>query len=220
MTNLFVTSNGDGSFSLATGGYVVVALLMFAALIAVAALGEHHKKLSTKQLVFSAVAIALAFVTSNIKLFRMPMGGSITLFSMFFITLIGYWYGPVVGILTGISYGLLQMIIDPYIVSLPQILVDYPLAFGALGISGFFRNRKHSLITGYIAGVLGRYIFAVLSGVIFFGMYAPETMSPLTYSLAYNGGYLGVEAVLTIVVLLIPAVHAGLNNIRSLAVEN
>ena len=220
MTNLFVTSNGDGSFSLAAGGYVVIALLMFAALIAVAALGNHRKKLSTKQLVFSAVAIALAFVTSNIKLFKMPMGGSITLFSMFFITLIGYWYGPVIGILTGVSYGLLQMFIDPYIVSLPQLLVDYPLAFGALGISGFFRNKKQSLITGYIAGVLGRYFFAVLSGVIFFGMYAPETMSPLTYSLAYNGGYLAAEAALTIVVALIPAVHSGLNNIRSLAVEN
>lgn len=220
MTNLFVTSNGDGSFSLAAGGYVVIALLMFAALIAVAALGNHRKKLSTKHLVFSAVAIALAFVTSNIKLFKMPMGGSITLFSMFFITLIGYWYGPVIGILTGVSYGLLQMFIDPYIVSLPQLLVDYPLAFGALGISGFFRNKKQSLITGYIAGVLGRYFFAVLSGVIFFGMYAPETMSPLTYSLAYNGGYLAAEAALTIVVALIPAVHSGLNNIRSLAVEN
>ncbi len=220
MTNLFVTSNGDGSFSLAAGGYVVIALLMFAALIAVAALGNHRKKLNTKQLVFSAVAIALAFVTSNIKLFKMPMGGSITLFSMFFITLIGYWYGPVIGILTGVSYGLLQMFIDPYIVSLPQLLVDYPLAFGALGISGFFRNKKQSLITGYIAGVLGRYFFAVLSGVIFFGMYAPETMSPLTYSLAYNGGYLAAEAALTIVVALIPAVHSGLNNIRSLAVEN
>ena len=220
MTNLFVTSNGDGSFSLAAGGYVVIALLMFAALIAVAALGNHRKNLSTKHLVFSAVAIALAFVTSNIKLFKMPMGGSITLFSMFFITLIGYWYGPVIGILTGVSYGLLQMFIDPYIVSLPQLLVDYPLAFGALGISGFFRNKKQSLITGYIAGVLGRYFFAVLSGVIFFGMYAPETMSPLTYSLAYNGGYLAAEAALTIVVALIPAVHSGLNNIRSLAVEN
>lgn len=217
MSNLFVINNGDGSFGLATGGYVALAILIFLVLVAISTLGDHKKTVSTKQLVFSAVAIALAFVTSNIKIWHMPMGGSITLFSMFFITLIGYWYGPAVGIMVGVAYGLLQLIIDPYIVSLPQILVDYPLAFGALGISGFFAEKKNGLIIGYIAGVLGRYFFAVLSGVIFFGMYAPENMSPLVYSLAYNGAYLAAEAALTIVVLLVPAVRSGLAQVKKMA---
>ena len=217
MSNLFVSLNEDGSYALGTGGYLVLAILIFLALIAVSSLGTHTKKLSRKQIVFSAMAIALAFIMSNIKLFRMPMGGSVTLFSMFFITLIGYWYGPVAGILVGVSYGLLQLIIDPYIISLPQLLVDYPFAFGALGISGFFNRQKYGLLTGYIAGVLGRYIFAILSGVIFFGMYAPEGMSPLAYSMAYNGGYLGAEAALTIIVLLVPAVRKALEQSRQLA---
>ena len=55
---------------------------------------KHFRKITTKQLVFSSAAIALAMVTSMIKLFELPMGGSVTLLSMLFITLVGYWYGP------------------------------------------------------------------------------------------------------------------------------
>ena len=64
------------------------------------------------------------------------------------------------------------------------------------------------MFKGYAVGVLGRFIFAVLSGVVFFADYTPEGMSPLGYSAAYNGSYLAAEAVLTVVVLLIPAVRA------------
>ena len=106
-------------------------------------------------------------------LFDMPLGGSVTLLSMLFIVLIGYWYGPYAGIMTGMAYGLLQFILEPIFYTVPQMLVDYPLAFGALGLAGFFYQKKHGLIIGYIAGVLGRYFFAFLSGVIFFAAYAP-----------------------------------------------
>ena len=58
-------------------------------------------KNKTKQLVFSAMAIALATVISVvIKLPSLPNGGSTTLFSMLIVCLIGYWYGPVTGIMT------------------------------------------------------------------------------------------------------------------------
>ena len=96
---------------------------------------------AVKRLVFSAMGIALAIVTSYIKVWEMPMGGSVTLLSMLFICLIGYWFGAGYGILAGAAYGILQFIIDPYMVSVLQILFDYPLAFGALGLSGFFHNQ-------------------------------------------------------------------------------
>lgn len=92
---------------------------------------------ATKKLVFSAMGIALAMVTSYIKVWEMPMGGSITLMSMLFICLIGYWFGPKYGLLAGAAYGLLQFIVDPYMLTIPQVILDYPLAFGALGLSGF-----------------------------------------------------------------------------------
>jgi len=42
-------------------------------------------------------------------------------------------------------------------------------------------------------------------------------MSPLVYSLAYNGGYLGAEAAMTLILLAIPAVRRGLAYVKTLA---
>ena len=180
----------------------------------------NHKKFSAKQLVFSAVALALATVTSLIKPFDLPMGGSVTLFSMLFIVLIGYWYGPYIGITAGIAYGLLQFVIEPYFYSIPQFFTDYPLAFGALGLSGFFYKKKNGLIKGYIAGVLGRYFFAFLSDLLFFASYAEGSgMSAPIYSLAYNGSYLLTEAVITIIIIALPPVTNALSKMKVLAQE-
>lgn len=74
------------------------------------------------------------------------------------------------------AYGLLQFVLEPIFYTIPQMLVDYPLSFGALGLAGFFYQKKHGLIIGYLAGVLGRFFFAFLSGVIFFASYAPTGM--------------------------------------------
>lgn len=170
--------------------------------------------MSPKQLAFCAVAIALGMVTSMIKLYSFPFGGSVTLLSMLFICLPGYFYGPVLGILTGVGYGILQFIIEPYFYFPLQVIVDYVLAFGALGLSGFFANTKFGLVKGYLLGVLGRYIFSVISGWLFFGEYAWEGWNPLPYSLAYNGAYIGAEALVTVIILLIHAVSKGLTQIK------
>ena len=118
-----------------------------------------------------------------ITILKMPYGGSVTLLSMMFITLVGYWYGLSIGLTTAVAYGILQLILDPYILSIPQILFDYIFAFGALGLSGLFTNQKHGLIIGYWVGILGRYLFSTLSGCIFFATYAPEGLNPVLYSL-------------------------------------
>ena len=209
--------NADGG--LTTAGYVLTAVAVFALLILISTLAGKKKTVNAKQLAFAAGALALAIVTSYIKLFHLPMGGSVTLFSMFFVTLIGYWYGPTVGLMAGVAYGLLQMILDPYIVSIPQMLIDYPFAFGALGLAGFFSEKKNGMIIGYIVSVLGRFVFSVLSGVIFFGMYAPEGMSPLVYAIVYNGSYLATEAAITIILLCVPAVKKALATVKTQALN-
>ena len=212
-----VTDEWGTSYALTGLGYgALVALMIVLLLLACFLSGE--KKIKTKQLVFSAVAMALAMITSFLKLFDAPMGGSVTLFSMLFICCIGYWYGLRAGLMTGVAYGLLQLISDPYIISLPQMITDYLLAFGALGLSGLFCNKKNGLIKGYIAGVLGRYFFAFLSGLIFFASYAEGTgMSAPVYSLAYNGAYLGLEALITLIVLAIPAASKAFARVKEMA---
>ena len=226
MNNFFATPEGawgDGSVHLTTIGIVIV-VVVIAALIVVAAILRHRNsekkaKLTTKQLVFSAVAMALAMVCSMIKFADLPMGGSVTLFSMLFIVLIGYWYGPYVGIMTAVAYGLLQFVTEPIFYTIPQMLIDYPCAFGALGLAGFFSGKKHGLQIGYLTGVLGRYVFAVISGVVFFGAYAPEGTPAIVYSLGYNATYLVPEAVITLIVISIPPVANALARVKRQAIE-
>ena len=216
-----VVEDGYVTYNITQGGYALVIVL---ALIAFATISffknaDGKGKMSVKQITVSALCLALAFILSNIKLFKLPMGGSFTVFSMFFVTFIGYLYGPRVSISAAFAYGLLQMIVDPYIISIPQLLCDYILAFTALGLSGFFHNSKWGLFKGYFVGVLGRYFFAVLSGVVFFADYAPENMSPLLYSMAYNIIYIAAESALTVVVLLIPAIRVALNRVKAEVIE-
>jgi len=172
-------------------------------------------KNTTKKLVYSALGIALALVTSYIKLWEMPMGGSVTLLSMLFVCLIGYWFGLKYGLITGMAFGLLQFIIDPYMLSIPQVILDYPFAFGALGLSGLFCNKKFGLQIGYVIGVVGRFVCSTLSGVIFFADYAPEGMNPWVYSIAYQGSYIGAELVLTLIIISIPPVANALSLVKS-----
>ena len=103
---------------------------------------KHKQKLSIKQLVFCAMAISLGTVLSKIKLFHFPYGGSITLLSMLVICLPGHFYGLGAGLLAGVAYGVLQLLIDPYVLFPMQAIVDYVLAFGALGLSGLFPMQK------------------------------------------------------------------------------
>ena len=214
-----ITDEWGTSYSLTGLGYgALIAAILILLILACYLTGE-NKRIETKPLVFAAAAIALGMITSFLKLFEAPMGGSVTLFSMLFICCIGYWYGLRTGLITGFAYGLLQLISDPYIISLPQMITDYLLAFGALGLSGLFCNKKNGLIKGYIAGVLGRYLFAFLSGLIFFASFAEGTgMSAPVYSLAYNGSYLGCEAFMTLIILSIPAVNKAFLRVKQMAV--
>ena len=213
-----VTDEWGTSYQLTTAGYTVLVIAMIAALLIGCAIFGSKRKFSAKQLTFSAMAIALAMVTSMLKLLNMPMGGSVTLFSMLFVVLIGNWYGIGVGLTTGLAYGILQLVIDPYIISLPQMLLDYIFAFGALGLSGVFSKSKNGLIKGYLLAIFGRFVFSTLSGYIFFPTFMPEFFdSAIIYSICYNGAYIGAEAILTLVLISLPPVSKALNHVKKLA---
>lgn len=213
-----VTDEWGTSYQLTTAGYTVLVIAMIAALLIGCAIFGSKRKFSAKQLTFSAMAIALAMITSMLKLINMPMGGSVTLFSMLFIALIGNWYGLGVGLTTGLAYGILQLVIDPYILSLPQMLLDYIFAFGALGLSGIFSKSKNGLIKGYLMAIFGRFVFSTLSGYIFFPTFMPEFFdSAILYSICYNGAYIGAEAALTLILISLPPVSRALRHVKELA---
>ena len=185
---------------------------------------ETNRRISTKQTVFSAVALALAFLLSYVKLIEMPFGGSVTLCSMLFVTLIGYWYGPVIGIMSGLAYSLLQLFQDggAWMLSPMQVLFDYVFAFAALGFSGFFCKSKNGLLKGYLVAVFFRALFNTLGGYFFWMDSMPEEFPAslaFIYPVVYNYGFVIVEALITVVIISIPAVKAAMKRVKALASE-
>ena len=154
------------------------------------------KKLST-----SALLIAFAFILSFIKIMRLPFGGSITLLSMLFVSLPSYLYGVKYGFVASITYSFLQLISDNYIVHPMQVVFDYIIAFSVFGIVGFFRNKKNGLEIGFIIACVIRFISSSISGYIFFREYAPESWNPIIYTVVYNGSYIFIECIFTVLVL-------------------
>lgn len=215
--------NAEGG--LTTAGYavsIVIGIVLFVAAIVLAGKNSNRKKMTTRQMVFCAAALALAFVTSYVKLFEMPWGGSVTLCSMLFIVLIANWYGVQTGILCGLAYGILQFLQEPYVLSFFQVCCDYVFAFAVLGVAGLFAKKNHGLLKGYIAAVIARGAFHALGGYLYWMDYMPENFPKslsAVYPIAYNYSFLLVEAVITIIVISIPAVAKGLAQVKKTALE-
>jgi thiamine transporter len=172
----------------------VVALLI----LAIVLIKSKKVNFTPKLMSQIALALALATVLDLFKIYRFPQGGSVTFGSMIPIILISLWYGPLIGCITGMLFGILSLILGPYIVQPIQVLFDYPLPFMLLGTAGFFRKNKY--VASVIAVVL-RFICHVISGVVFFANYAPEGQSPLVYSMGYNASYLSLELIICLVLL-------------------
>ena len=116
-------------------------------------------------------------------------------------------FGPVAGIVAGIAYGILQLIQDMYVVNIAQFLLDYPLAFGFLGLAGIapraIKNMHLRTALAVTIALLGRGAMHVISGWLFFADYAPEGMNSFIYSLGYNGTVILGELVITLVLAMI-----------------
>ena len=227
----------DGYFTLTTGGVIAVIVIIAILVILTALLREKpvdteaeqksadsgKKFFSAKQLVFCAAALALGFVTSYIKIIPMPWGGSVTLCSMLFVTLIGYWYGPKIGITAGFAYGLLQFVQDggSYILSPLQACLDYIVAFAALGLSGLFYKKANGLLKGYVFAIFARGVFHTIGGYLYWMDYMPENFpSSLAaiYPIAYNYAYILAEGLITIVILSLPPVKGAMARVKKMAV--
>jgi len=211
-TEAYYTPTFAGNMAL----FLVIAIIF----VLMAIFAGKKKKFQVKQLAFSAMAITLAVVTSTfMKFARLPYGGSITFFSMFFICFIGYLYGTRAGVLAGIAFGFINLFLDPVIMHPVQLLLDYPITFGCLGLAGVFSKSKYGLVKGYVFGVIGRYICHVITGCIFFYMYAPKGWNTFLYSLAYNASYIVPEAVVTVIILSLPVLSKAISEVKRMQEE-
>ena len=158
---------------------------------------------SVRVLAEIGVAIALAAVLGQIRLFVMPQGGSVSLelLPIIFVAVRG---GVMPALVTGLIYGLLQLMLPGAFIYHPlQAALDYPLAFMALAVAGFVVVRGwRSLTLAVTLAIAARFVFHFLSGLVFFASYAPAWEAPWLYSMTYNLLYLVPEGVLTVLVLI------------------
>ncbi|MBU7046980.1 MAG: energy-coupled thiamine transporter ThiT [Theionarchaea archaeon] len=162
---------------------------------------------TAREIAEAGIAIGLAFVLSMIKVYHLPAGGSVTAGSMIPILLLALRRGYRLGLVTAVLYGVVQFIEGPYVVHPIQVLLDYPLAFGALGLAGFFAVKAESSrssfypFLGIATGIAGRFVCHFFSGAIFYAESAPPGMSPWIFSALYNASYLIPELIVSSVLM-------------------
>lgn len=189
-----------------TGGkaqlYIYTFVLIIALVLIVLLLGRKKKINKTNSVVYGAVLIALSFALSYVKFFSLPQGGSITFASLLPLMLYSYMFGIRRGILAGFIYGILQFFQAPYFVHPMQFLLDYPIAFAAIGITGIFNEHKVfkgkvtilNFIIGALVSVIIRYLSSVVAGIFVWGSYVDENLNsegniilgPVAWSFLYN----------------------------------
>ncbi len=164
------------------------------------------KKWSVRMLVEASIMIALAIVLDQIKLYKLPNGGSVTAGSMVPILLFAMRHGVKPGITAGIVFGILQILLGGYVITPIQGLLDYPLAFGLLGLAGLYTKNYKDNNDNYIKmglfifiAVIGRMISHFLSGVVFFGEFA--TGNVFIYSFLYQLSYLIPEYIISFIII-------------------
>ena len=203
----------------------------------------------TKRITESAMLLAMALVLELIAKMFIPeqaFGGQITIVSMLPVVLISYRHGMRWGFVASLTYAMLEMAIGMKNVSaaflpgyfgdnamilhaLLMCLLDYVVAYTALGLGGIFRNRIQKPGVGLMCGSLvalgARYLAHILSGYILFSSYAeayftqegfpawgaqvvtalsPEVLG-VVYSVVYNGMYMVPEMVFTAIAAMVIA---------------
>lgn len=161
-----------------------------------------------------AVMLALSIALSYVEIYKMPMGGGVTLVSMLPVLLVGVRHGFKWGMGTSLLFAAAQLIqglasgnVFVYCntagIAALCVLLDYVVPFGVLGLSGTAWVKKHGFKRARILVTFGiliavRFICHFITGVEIWGQWAPEGMSKALYSLIYNGQYMLPELILTL----------------------
>lgn len=176
-------------------GMIVSAVVFMVIMVVMWFVGDKRKMSDTRSIVYGAISIALSFALSYAKLFKLPQGGSVTFASLLPLMVYCCMFGTRRGLVVCTIYGVLQALQDPFIIHPMQFLLDYPLAFGLIGVSGIFMEKgvfKEKKIVAFLLGgiiaVVLRYACHVCSGVFAFADYADldKYGSAIVYSMAYN----------------------------------
>ena len=175
------------------------------------------KKLNIYALCQCGIFIALATILSFLPVYEMPMGGSVTLASMLPILLIGVKFGYKWGLGAStifMAIQLLQSIIKGNVfvwcttasAVIVCVLFDYVVPFTVLGLSAFAQPNSGKavnlpkVLTTFSVLIFIRFLCHFITGMTIWGQWDDGFWGAFIYSLSYNGSYMGVELVVTVVV--------------------
>lgn len=188
----------------------LITIIALALLVVITVLLSSKKIImDTRSIVYAAICISTSFALSFIKI-PFPFGGSITLASFVPIIIYSYAYGAKKGLITGIIYGLLQFIQEPWFLTPVQFVLDYILAFSSIAFAGSFKNllknKKSAVILGVVTVGVVRLVMHILAGLIFFNAgYISEGLpasSALLYSTIYNLIYVAPDITISLIVII------------------
>ena len=173
-------------------------------------LAEGKERLSEQRLTTQKVKIiaeATSFIALTIVLkdvlppiYEMPQGGAVTVAGLVPLIWFALRRGTKYGIFAGFVYGAIHAVLPgSYIISPTQGLLDYPIAFSALGLAGVYRKIP---AIGIILGIFGRFLSSFVSGLLFFTD-NPFSVGGIYASAVYNGTYLIPEFIITLIVVYI-----------------
>lgn len=173
---------------------------------------------NVRKLTTCAIMLALSFVLSYVKIFTLPFDGSITLFSMLPICLVSVMYGIGWGLGTAFCYSWLQILqggvfswgLTP-VMLIGSLLLDYIIAFTAIGLAGIFRKKgKIGICVGTGLACVVRFLSHFVAGFVlwanveeFVAFGQSWVNHPYLYSLCYNGIYMLPETILTVVGMIL-----------------
>ena len=171
------------------------------------------RKANVLVIIECALMLGLAVVLSFIRVWQMPMGGSVTLLSMLPIVFISIKYGVKTGLAVGFLFAVIQFMagigtvltwgMTPQAV-IGSSLLDYFIPYTCLGFAGLLRKKS---LLGWSVGVamvmIFRFLSHFVSGIIIFGQWAPEGWGVVSYSLVYNGTIMLPELVFSMIGMVV-----------------
>ena len=153
--------------------------------------------------VLVALAVALCFFEIQIGAF----GGSID-FVMIPLFIIAYRNGLGYGITSGLVFGFVKCLIGGGIGwGLPSILLDYVLAYGAVGLAGIFKEKSWAIELSTLIGCFSRFVIHFISGITLYAITAPTELAgmtfvnPIAYSTVYNALYMLPNTVIAVIIM-------------------
>ncbi len=210
--SMFMTEGEGGAYVLTVTGIAVlaaVAVLMWI-LGFLSLIGE--KRFAKRQPVILALLILLSLLLSilphaYIPVLNLPEGGYISLFSMLFLVMTGYFYGFKTGLCCSLSGGILIMAFQAGgFYSVLSAVSGYILSYGALGLAGIFhKNKRQGLFIGYTSGAIFRYVFAVIS---------LSMNRPLSGALLLGAQTILTEALATMILIKLPPVASAFMGLK------